>query len=95
MGGSCLSRRDWRRVNMVLVGESDRFFRIAKKVVWEEPEPWIWKPKYTDDSKRRVGRPPEFMVRPLVMLCLGGHTQASPTGGWRVTSSGTRSSGTR
>jgi len=37
---------------MVLVGEADRFFRIAKKVVWEEPEPWIWKPKYKDDNKR-------------------------------------------
>jgi hypothetical protein len=24
---------------MVLVGEEDRFFRIAKKIVWEESEP--------------------------------------------------------
>jgi hypothetical protein len=70
MGGICLSKRDWRRINMVLVGEADRTFRIAKKIVWEEPEPWIWKPKYKNDNKRRVGRPPEFMARPLVMLCL-------------------------
>ena len=70
MGGICLSKRDWRKIGMVLAGEPARFFKIAKKVVWEEPEPWIWKPKYVDDDKRRVGRPPEFMARPLVMLCL-------------------------
>jgi len=70
MGGLCLSRRDWRKIGMVLAGEPARFFKIAKKVVWEEPELWIWKPKYRDDDKRRVGRPPEFMARPLVMLCL-------------------------
>jgi hypothetical protein len=52
MGGICLGKRDWRQINMVLVGEADRFFRIAKKVVWEEPEPWTWKPKYKDDNKR-------------------------------------------
>ena len=55
MGGICLSKRDWRKTGMVLAGE---------------PEPWIWKPKYRDDDKRRVGRPPEYMARPLVILCL-------------------------
>lgn len=39
MADICLRKHDWRRINMVLVGEADRFFRIAKKIVWEEPEP--------------------------------------------------------
>lgn len=70
MGGICLSKRDWRHINTVLINEAERFFQIAKKVVWEEPEPWIWKPRYRKDDDRRVGRPPKFMVRPLVLLCL-------------------------
>jgi len=41
MGGLCLLKRDWRKIGMVLVGEPARLFKIAKKVVWEEPEPWI------------------------------------------------------
>ena len=35
--------------------------KIAEKVVWEESESWILKPKYRDDCKCRVGRSPEFM----------------------------------
>jgi len=33
MGGLCLSRRDWRKIGMVLAGEPQRFFSIANKTV--------------------------------------------------------------
>jgi len=65
VGGFCLSKRDWGKIGMVLAGEPARYFKIAKKVVWEEPEPWVWKPKYVDDDKRRVGRPARMFRTPF------------------------------
>ncbi|MGQ9588367.1 MAG: hypothetical protein ACUVT7_08305 [Thermoplasmata archaeon] len=70
MGGPCLQKRDWGTINRMLREEAGRFVRTAKRIVDDEQEPWIWNPKVKGVRCDRMGRPPTYMARPMVVLCL-------------------------
>lgn len=54
-----------------MLGEkAGRFVRIAKRIVDDEQEPWIWKPKVKGVRCDSMGRPPTYLAGPMVVLWL-------------------------
>jgi hypothetical protein len=49
--------------------EAGRFLKIAKRIVRDDPEPWIWKPR-EDPGNPGAGRPPRYVARSMAVLCL-------------------------
>lgn len=50
--------------------EAGRFIKIAKRIVGEMPEPWIWKPPARGLDKPLVGHPPMYDARSMIVFCL-------------------------
>ena len=65
MGGQRKRRTDWSAVNRAKREEFRRFAEKARDLVWSLPDPWERK---AGDGGR--GRPPTYMARPLVVLCM-------------------------